>query len=182
MHIEYSDFDTPILCARLHMHPNIWFHRFLRFVENKIPKILTRDTSCSPKERALLRVLWKCYQTYNRGNSISTGWKSKPTHTHRHTFAVSFIESWLRHIKFQTDFNLILCASGDDKGPGPWLRHGHGRVCYGHNAVSPYFSVSRQITNKGVFATPSSTARRGGVFVAAVNKAICLLCCLRLVL
>lgn len=119
MHIEYYDFDTPILCSRLHLHPNtnIWFHRFLRFVENKIPKILTRDTSCSPRERVLLRVLWKCYQTYNRGNSISTGWKSKLTHTQTQTHIRSLIhrvvaEAYQISNRFQFDFMCLRWRQG----------------------------------------------------------------------
>lgn len=161
MHIEYSDFDTPILYARLHLHSNtnIWSHRFLRFVENKIPKILTRDTSCSTRERERY---WGCCGSATKPIiEVTPSRQDERADTHTHSITVSFIESGLRHIKFQTDFNLILCASGDDKGPGPWHGQGHGRVCYGHNAVSPYFSVIRQITNKGVFATPSSTAPRG---------------------
>jgi len=41
---------------------------------------------------------------------------AKPTHT---SYTSYFTKPGQRHIKFQTDFNLILCASGDDKGHRP---------------------------------------------------------------
>lgn len=82
-----------------------------------------------------------------------------------------FLEHGQRHIKFRADFNLILCASGDDKGHGP--RHVMGIM------LSAHISQPEDHKQRGVYSaqprpghpsSPSPGAAQLGVFLRRLRN------------
>lgn len=174
--IEFSDFDTPILCTRPHLQPytNTWYHRLLWSVKNKTPSThweWEREREC----------YWGCCESAAKPiiKATPSGWKSK-THTQAY---VDEAEAYQISNRFQFDF---MCLRWRQE---PWTtarargtgtdRHVMGIMLSAHISQSD----GREDDHKQRGVRHAQTlSRRGGVFVAAVNKAICLLCCLRLVL